>query len=55
MKGDIPIEPAMLKLREMGASASYLDRYLGTIDSLEKRLKIAQKLQCHKTIIDVSR
>ncbi|XP_049954538.1 spermatogenesis-defective protein 39 homolog [Schistocerca serialis cubense] len=53
LKTAVPVEPLMLKLHELGAPNDVLCKYLAFIDNTGKRLNIARKLQCHRTVIDI--
>ncbi|XP_026293560.1 spermatogenesis-defective protein 39 homolog [Frankliniella occidentalis] len=52
LKLAIPIDKVVIQLHSKGAPNDVLSKYLGFVDSYEKRIALAQKIGCHKTVID---
>lgn len=50
----LSIEEILKILHEQQAPSNILEKYLKYVDNVEKRLEIAKKLQCYKTVVDVS-
>lgn len=53
-KTDLPMEEVVLCMSRLGAPKTLLTSYLEFVDNLDKRLALAKKLQCHRSVIDVS-
>ncbi|XP_012284580.1 spermatogenesis-defective protein 39 homolog [Orussus abietinus] len=49
----LPIEDILKILHEHNAPSAVLDKYLNYVDNIGKRLEIAKKFQCDKTVIDI--
>jgi hypothetical protein len=43
-----------MQLHAHGAPTDILIKYLELIDNMDKRVTLAQKLQCHKAVVNVS-
>ena len=54
MKAALPMEQVVMQLHANGAPTNILIKYLELIDNVDKRVALAQKLQCHKAVVDVS-
>ncbi|KAJ1527851.1 hypothetical protein ONE63_007791 [Megalurothrips usitatus] len=52
LKLSLPIEKVVIQLNSKGAPTEVLAKYLGFVDNQERRITLAQKLMCHKTVID---
>ena len=48
------MEQVVMQLHAHGAPTYILIKYLELIDNTDKRVTLAQKLQCHKAVVDVS-
>jgi hypothetical protein len=48
------MEQVVMQLHAHGAPTNILTKYLELIDNMDKRVTLAQKLQCHKAVVDVS-
>lgn len=55
MKAAVPMEQVVMQLHAHGAPADILVRYLELIDNVDKRVALAQKVQCHKAVVNVSK
>ena len=55
MKAALPMEQVVMQLHAHGAPTHILNKYLELIDNVDKRITLAQKLQCHKAVVDVSK
>ncbi|PSN36491.1 hypothetical protein C0J52_05065 [Blattella germanica] len=53
LKAAVPMEQVVLQLHMHGAPTEVLVKYLELIDNADKRVALAQKLQCHKAVINV--
>lgn len=49
----LPIEDVLKILHKCNASSTLLEKFLSYVDHVGKRLEIAKKLQCHRTVIDI--
>ncbi|XP_069685385.1 spermatogenesis-defective protein 39 homolog isoform X2 [Periplaneta americana] len=54
VKAAIPMEQVVIQLHNHGAPTDILVKYLDLIDSIDKRITLAKKLQCHKAVINIS-
>jgi len=54
LKAALPMEQVVMQLHAHGAPTNILTKYLELIDNTDKRVTLAQKLQCHKAVVDVS-
>lgn len=52
LKLALPIEKVVVQLHSKGAPPEVLSKYLGFVDGQERRIALAQKLGCHKVVID---
>lgn len=48
------MEQVVMQLHAHGAPVDVLVKYLELIDNVDKRVGLAQKLQCHKAVVNVS-
>jgi hypothetical protein len=48
------MELVVMQLHAHGAPTYILDKYLELIDNMDKRVILAQKLQCHRAVVNVS-
>jgi hypothetical protein len=48
------MEQVVMQLHAHEAPTDILIKYLELIDNMDKRVTLAQKLQCHKAVVDVS-
>lgn len=53
LKAALPMEQVVMQLHAHGAPTNILIKYLELIDNTDKRVTLAQKLQCHKAVVDV--
>lgn len=53
LRGALPMEQVVMQLHAHGAPADILTKYLEFIDNVDKRVTLAQKLECHKAVVDV--
>ncbi|PNF42419.1 hypothetical protein B7P43_G10953 [Cryptotermes secundus] len=53
LKTAVPIEKVVMQLHAHGAPTDILVKYLELIENVDKRITLAQKLQCHKAVINV--
>lgn len=54
MKSAVPVEKVVMQLHAHEAPTDILVKYLELIENVDKRITLAQKLQCHKAVINVS-
>jgi hypothetical protein len=48
------MEQVVMQLHAHAAPTDILIKYLELIQNVDKRVALAQKLQCHRAVIDVS-
>ncbi|XP_075228048.1 vacuolar protein sorting 16B [Lycorma delicatula] len=53
LKASVPMEQVVLRLHSLEAPTNILISYLSLIDNIDKRLKIARSIECHKAVIDI--
>lgn len=53
LKAAVPMEQVVIQLHSHGAPTDILVQYLELIDNVDKRVMLAQKLQCHKAVVNV--
>ncbi|XP_021924873.1 spermatogenesis-defective protein 39 homolog isoform X2 [Zootermopsis nevadensis] len=53
LKAAVSMEQVVMQLHAHGAPVDVLVKYLELIDNVDKRVGLAQKLQCHKAVVNV--
>jgi hypothetical protein len=48
------MEQVVMQLHAHGAPTDILVKFLELIENVDKRVTLAQKLQCHKAVVNVS-